>query len=88
MGYADNATIYAVIPKPLWHLQARESLNQNLAAINSWSLKWHMKLNPKKTRYMVVGQSLILASGYGDLTFGGAEFHEGKGLRILGVTLD
>ena len=45
VGYADNTTIYAVIPTPLSSSQVLESQNPDLAAINSWCLKWHMRLN-------------------------------------------
>ena len=61
-----------------------ESLNHDLAAINSWCLKWHMRLNPKNTTAMVISRSRIIASGYGDLTLGGAELEKVKSLHILG----
>ena len=35
VGYADNTTIYAIIPGPLSRPLLMESLNQDLAAINS-----------------------------------------------------
>ena len=45
-----------------------------------------MRLNPKKTKSMVVSRSWTTAPGYGDVTLGGAK-HEGiKTLRILGVS--
>ena len=47
-----------------------------------------MRLSPRKTKFVVVSRSHTIASGYGDLTLGGAELKEVKGLRILGVTLD
>ena len=47
-----------------------------------------MRLNPKKTKSMVVSPSQTIAPDYGDLTLGGAELVEVKGLRILGVILD
>ena len=47
-----------------------------------------MKLNPTKTKYMVVSQSRIIAPSYCDLTLGGAELEEGKSLVILNVPLD
>ena len=37
--YAVDTTIYALIPRPLLRSQVIESLNQDLAAINSWCLK-------------------------------------------------
>ena len=88
VGYADDTMIYAVIPRPLSHPQVMKSLNQNLAAINSWCLEWHMMLNPNKTKSMVFSRFRTIASGYGDLTLGGGELEELKSLRILGVTLD
>ena len=53
VGYADNITIYAVIPRPLSRPRVMESLNQNLAAINSSCLKWHMRPISKKTQSVV-----------------------------------
>ena len=54
VGYADDTTIYAFIPRLPSHPQGLESLNQDLAAINSLYLKWHMRLNPRNTEYMVL----------------------------------
>ena len=39
VGYADNAMIYADIPRQLLCPQVMESLNQNLTTINTWCLK-------------------------------------------------
>ena len=39
VGYADDTTNCAVIPRPISRPQVMESLNQGLAAINSWCLK-------------------------------------------------
>ena len=55
---------------------------------NCQCLKWHMKLNPKKTQSVVVIRSQTSSSGYGDLTIGGAELEKLKTLHILGVTFD
>ena len=88
MAYGGDTTIYAVIHKPLSRTQGMESLNQNLASINFWYLKWQMRLNSKKTKSMVVSRSLTIALGYSDLTLGGAELEKVKSLCILGVTLD
>ena len=88
MCYADDTTIYAIIPRPLSRPQVMELLNQDLAASNFWCLKWHMRLNPKKTKSMVVSRSRTSAPGYDDLTLGGAELEKVKSLRILGVVFD
>ena len=88
MGYADDTTIYAVIFGPLSHSQVMESLNLDLAAMNSWCSKWHMTLTPKRTKFMAVSLSPTSAPGYRDFTLGGTELEEVKSLRILGVTFD
>ena len=54
MGYADDTTNYAVIRGPPLPPQVMVSLKQDLAVINSWCLNWHMRLNIKKTKSMVV----------------------------------
>ena len=51
-------------------------------------VKWHMRLNFRKTKYLVVSWSRTNALGYGDLTLGGAELEKINSLRILGVTID
>ena len=64
VGYADDTTLYAVFPRLLLRPQVMDSLNQDLAAINSWCLKWHMRLSPKKTKPMMVSRSQTIAPGY------------------------
>ena len=83
LGYADYTTIYAVIHRPLSRPQVIKSLNQDFAAINSWCLKWYMRLDPKKIKFMVVGRCQTI-----DLPLSGAELEELNSLRILPVTLD
>ena len=88
VGYANNTTIHATIPRPLSHPQVMESLNQDLAAIDCWCLKWHMRLYSKKTKSMVVNRPRTHVPVYGDLTLGVAKLDEAKSLRVLGITLD
>ena len=76
------------IPRPLSGPQVMESVNQDLAAIDSWCLKWYTTLNPKKTKSMVLSRSLTNASCYGDLALSGAVFKKVKSLIIIGVILD
>ena len=44
-----------------------------------------MRVNPRKIKFIMIRRSRTSASGYGDLTLGGAELEEIKSLRILGV---
>ena len=50
VGYENDTTIYSAFPRLHSRSQVMESLNQDFAAINSWCLKWHMKLKPKKDK--------------------------------------
>ena len=74
----DDTAIYAGTSRPLSRPQVMESLNQDLTAINSWCLKWHIRLNPKKTKSLVIKTSRIIAPGYGDLSLGSSELEELK----------
>ena len=58
VGYADDTSIYTVFPRQLSCTQVKESLNQNLAAIYSSCLKWHMRLNHNKTKLAGLGTML------------------------------
>ena len=88
VGYADDATIYAIISRPFSLSQVMEFLHQDMAANNSWCLKRHLKWNPKKTKSTAYSRSRTIAPGYGDLTVDSTEVEELKSIRILGVTLD
>ena len=88
VGYADDATIAAVISRLLSRPQEMASLNRDLAATHSWYLKWHMRLNSRKTKSMVVSRCHTYAPGYGDLTLGGEKLGEVKCLHILEVIFD
>ena len=56
VGYMNDTKIYAVITTLLSRPQVIESLHQNVTAINSWCLKWHMRLYPRKIKSIVVRQ--------------------------------
>ena len=57
-------------------------------AIHSRCLKWHVRLNHKKTKCMVVIRSWTYAPSYSDFTLGGTELEEAKSVRTLGITFD
>ena len=86
MSYRNDTTIYAVISRPLSRLQEIKSVDQNLAALDSWCLK-HTRFNSRKTKSMAVSRSRTYALGSGGLTLGGAQLEEVNFLRILLVTL-
>ena len=70
--YTVDTTIYASIPRPPSRPKGMELINHCLAAIDSLCLKWHMRLNVKKTKSMGVRRSWTKAPGCGDLTLGDA----------------
>ena len=82
--YADDTTIFAVIRRPILRFQVIESLNQELAAVYFWCLKWHMRLNFKKTKSKVNSRFPIYAPGYYDLTLVSAELEQLRSLHIFG----
>ena len=61
------------------------SINHNFRSnlkkkLNLWCLKWHMRFNLKKTKFMAIPRSRTIAPGYGDLTLGSVELQEVKSL--------
>ena len=76
VGYAGDTTMHAGISILFLLLQGMESLNQNVVAINSWCLKWHMRLNPEQINSVAISRSRTSALGYGDLIVGSAELEE------------
>ena len=64
--YADDITIYAVIPSPRPRVRITES------GIYPWRMKWHMRLNPKKTKSIVVNRFRTYTPDLGNVTLGGA----------------
>ena len=76
----DDTQICAVIPRPLSCPQVIESLNQDLAAINSWCLTE----GSKKTECLVGSRSRTIALCYGDLLLSVAELEELKVCVFLG----
>ena len=65
-GYADDTKIYVVITRSISCSQVMSSPKQDMAAIITWCLKWHMRLNPEKITFMVVSRSRTSAPGYGE----------------------
>ena len=54
VGYEDDTTIYAVTRRPLSRPQVTDLLNRDLLAVHSWCFNWQLRLNPNKTKTMVV----------------------------------
>ena len=88
VGYADDSTLVAVIPKPSDRPRVEASILRDLQAISGWCDRWCMKLNPSKTKSLVVSRSRTPFPPHGSLVFDGAIIKEVSVLEILGVKFD
>ena len=57
IGYADDATLMAVVQSPGVRVTVAESMNRDLVRVNAWCDLWGMKLNVSKTKTMIVFRS-------------------------------
>ena len=57
IGYADDATLMAVVPSPGVTVAVAESLIRDLGRVSEWCDLWGMKLNASKTKAMIVSRS-------------------------------
>ena len=87
-GYADDSTLIAIVPSPSARISVAQSLNRDLVKISEWCRLWGMRLNPGKTKAMVVSRSRTLFPVSPPLTLDGAILDESEDLVILGVTFD
>ena len=88
VNYADDSTLYAIVKRPSSRLSVAESLNRDLARISDWCKQWMMKLNPNKTKTLIVSRSRTLTPAHSDLVLEGETLDVSNSLVILGVTLD
>ena len=54
IGYADDSTLTAVLSSPGVRVTVAESLIRDLVRVSEWCDLWGMKLNPSKTKTMIV----------------------------------
>ena len=86
--YADDSTLLATIPSPTDRLLVSDSLNRDLCRISEWCVAWGMKVNPSKTKSMVVSRSRTVLPVHPSLSFEGQLIEDESELRVLGVVLD
>ena len=67
VGYADDATLVRVVPKPSDSTSVTDSFNADLAVISNWCMRWGMKLNAGKTKVTSVSRSRTLDPHFSDL---------------------
>ena len=68
--YADDATFLSHIPSPNIISSVAEPLNRDPSKISTWCNLWGMRLNPNKTRSMIVSRSRTVFPPRPDLLIG------------------
>ena len=88
LAYADDTSLYAHVPTPAMRVGVSDSLSQDLNRIHSWCLQWGMKLNPNKSKEMIVSRSRTLFPEHPNLLINRVIINRADQLKLLGVTLD
>ena len=56
IGYADDSTLMAIVPSPGVRVAVAESPIRDLGRVSEWCDLCGMKLNPSKTKTMIVSR--------------------------------
>ena len=64
IGFADDSTLMAVVPSPGVRVAVAESLISDLGRVSEWCDHFGMKLNPSKTKTMIVSRSRTMHPQY------------------------
>ena len=88
IGYADDSTLIVTVPNPGHRLTISASLDRDLVRIANWCRSWGMKVNPSKTKSMVISRSRTIAPAFPNLELEGVLIDNVFELRVLGVILD
>ena len=90
LTYADDTThIDCTSPDGPGLLELKARLQQTISELQSWFGANSLKMNERKTHFMLVGtkQKLMKAADF-HLEISGAVVHASKNIKILGVTVD
>ena len=88
VAYADDSTLLVEVSRSLDRLSVSASLNRDLACICLWCNSWGMRVNPNKTKFLVISRSRNFATQFPSFVLYYAEVERVHQLRILGVTID
>jgi hypothetical protein len=86
--YADDSTLMRIINSPIQRPSACDSLNRDLSRISEWCESWGMKINPEKSKSLLISRSRTALPVYGDLFLQGNIVSDCNVLEVLGVKLD
>ena len=88
VNYADDSTLFSICKRPADRSAVALSLNRDLNRISEWCDRWMMKLNPLKTKTLIVSRSRTVLPVHGSLFLNGLVLPVSETLVILGVNLD
>ena len=88
VGYADDSTLYAVVPSPRDRVAVSSSIGRDLSLIVDWCARWGMELNAAKTKSMIVSRSRTARPSFPSLVLGTVALSDVSEVDILGVRFD
>ena len=89
--YADDTTLVAPVQLPPLRAAVGDVLNDDLAKVVDWCEQWDMKLNPKKSKFLLVSRSrseLPELPPHPLLNTDGDQIQEDRHLKVLGAVLN
>ena len=86
--YADDTTLVAPVQRPSLSAAVGDVLNDDLAKVVDWCERWDMKLNPRKSKSLLVSRSRSELPPHPLLYADGDQIPEERHLKVLGVVLD
>ena len=86
--YADDTTIYVIIPKPSLRALYARLLTEDLIFIKAWCRQWRMQLNPGKTKCIIFSRSRTANPIHPDLSLGEVLIENVEHFKLLGVIFD
>ena len=86
IAYADDATLFASVDRQTSRSDVVASLNGDMERIVQWCDTWGMKLNPRKTQYIIFSRSRNRDPL--PLRVGDVNLSEQDSIEILGIVLD
>lgn len=88
VGYADDSTLVAHVPRPSLRADVVTSLNHDLELIAAWCNRWGMQVNPIKTKALIISRSRTIYPVFPGLVLNGVPVGIVPELKLLGIVLD
>ena len=86
--YTDDITLVAHVQRTSLRTAAGDVLNDDLPKVVDWCERWDMKLNPRKSKSLLVSRSRSELPPHPLLYAGGDQIQEERHMKVLGVVLD